>query len=166
MCRDRGIHRGHSGQYDTAYLPDDIFGRKNANIGFSVSYNTLSFPVFFINIMVSTMPFEFPTIIFHQFYQIFCFHSRDAIAIVGIDMEDDGEAIPEPAEVSAIKADSASFVFIFPSSHYILYAPYAHNSSAFIISKIFLYPLANATPFQMRVRQQAQIEKQQRGGKQ
>ncbi len=34
--------------------------------------------------------------------------ARDAIGIVGIDMEDDGEAIPEPAEVSAIKADSAS----------------------------------------------------------
>lgn len=34
--------------------------------------------------------------------------ARDAIGIVGIDMEDDGEAIPEPSEVSAIKADSAS----------------------------------------------------------
>lgn len=34
--------------------------------------------------------------------------ARDAIGVVGIDMEDDGEAIPEPTEVSAVKADSAS----------------------------------------------------------
>ncbi len=33
--------------------------------------------------------------------------ARDAIGVVGIDMEDEGETLPEPSEVSAIKADSA-----------------------------------------------------------
>ena len=33
--------------------------------------------------------------------------ARDAIGVVGIDMEDDGESLPEPTAVSAVKADSA-----------------------------------------------------------
>ena len=33
--------------------------------------------------------------------------ARDAIGVVGIDMEDDGEPLPEPTVVSAVKADSA-----------------------------------------------------------
>ncbi len=33
--------------------------------------------------------------------------ARDAIGVVGIDMEDEGETLPEPSAVSAIKADSA-----------------------------------------------------------
>lgn len=33
--------------------------------------------------------------------------ARDAIGVVGIDMEDDGEALPEPTTISEIKADSA-----------------------------------------------------------
>lgn len=33
--------------------------------------------------------------------------ARDAIGLVGIDMEDDGEALPEPTAVSEIKAESA-----------------------------------------------------------
>lgn len=32
--------------------------------------------------------------------------ARDAIGIVGIDMEDGGEALPEPTEVSAVKRNS------------------------------------------------------------
>lgn len=32
--------------------------------------------------------------------------TRDAIGVVGIDMEDDGESLPEPTAVSAVKADS------------------------------------------------------------
>ncbi len=32
--------------------------------------------------------------------------ARDAIGVVGIDMEDDGESLPEPTAVSAVKADS------------------------------------------------------------
>lgn len=34
--------------------------------------------------------------------------ARDAIGVVGIDMEDDGEALPEPTVVSEITADSAT----------------------------------------------------------
>lgn len=34
--------------------------------------------------------------------------ARDAIGVVGIDMEDDGEPLPEPTAVSAVKADSAA----------------------------------------------------------
>lgn len=34
--------------------------------------------------------------------------ARDAIGVVGIDMEDDGEAIPEPTAISEVKADSAT----------------------------------------------------------
>lgn len=33
--------------------------------------------------------------------------ARDAIGVVGIDMEDDGEALPEPTAVSELKVDSA-----------------------------------------------------------
>jgi len=33
--------------------------------------------------------------------------ARDAIGVVGIDMEDDGEALPEPTAISEVKADSA-----------------------------------------------------------
>lgn len=33
---------------------------------------------------------------------------RDAIGVVGIDMEDDGEALPEPTAVSEVKTDSAA----------------------------------------------------------
>ena len=33
--------------------------------------------------------------------------ARDAIGVVGIDMEDDGDPLPEPTVVSAVKADSA-----------------------------------------------------------
>lgn len=33
--------------------------------------------------------------------------ARDAIGVVGIDMEDDGESLPEPTAVSEVKADSA-----------------------------------------------------------
>lgn len=33
--------------------------------------------------------------------------ARDAIGVVGIDMEDEGETLPEPSAVSTIKADSA-----------------------------------------------------------
>ena len=32
--------------------------------------------------------------------------ARDAIGVVGIDMEDDGEVLPEPTEISAVKTDS------------------------------------------------------------
>lgn len=32
--------------------------------------------------------------------------ARDAIGAVGIDMEDDGESLPEPTAISAVKADS------------------------------------------------------------
>lgn len=32
--------------------------------------------------------------------------ARDAIGVVGIDMEDDGEAFPEPTAVSEVKTDS------------------------------------------------------------
>lgn len=32
--------------------------------------------------------------------------ARDAIGVVGIDMEDDGEILPEPSAVSAVKTDS------------------------------------------------------------
>ena len=34
--------------------------------------------------------------------------ARDAIGVVGIDMEDDGESLPEPTAVSAVKADSVA----------------------------------------------------------
>lgn len=34
--------------------------------------------------------------------------ARDAIGLVGIDMEDDGEALPGPTAISEIKADSAA----------------------------------------------------------
>ena len=34
--------------------------------------------------------------------------ARDAIGGVGIDMEDDGESLPEPTAVSAVKADSVA----------------------------------------------------------
>lgn len=34
--------------------------------------------------------------------------ARDAIGVVGIDMEDDGEILPEPTAFSEIKADSAT----------------------------------------------------------
>ena len=34
--------------------------------------------------------------------------ARDAIGVVGIDMEDDGESLPEPTAVSEVKADSAA----------------------------------------------------------
>ena len=34
--------------------------------------------------------------------------ARDAIGVVGIDMEDDGEPLPEPTTVSEVKADSAA----------------------------------------------------------
>lgn len=33
--------------------------------------------------------------------------ARDAIGVVGIDMEDDGEVLPEPTAVSELKVDSA-----------------------------------------------------------
>ncbi|MCM1086968.1 MAG: type II toxin-antitoxin system HicB family antitoxin [Muribaculaceae bacterium] len=33
--------------------------------------------------------------------------ARDAIGVVGIDMEDDGENLPEPTAVSEVKAESA-----------------------------------------------------------
>lgn len=32
--------------------------------------------------------------------------ARDAIGVVGIDMEDDGETLPEPTAISAVKTDS------------------------------------------------------------
>lgn len=32
--------------------------------------------------------------------------ARDAIGVIGIDMEDDGEALPEPTSVSEIRTDS------------------------------------------------------------
>ncbi len=34
--------------------------------------------------------------------------ARDAIGVVGIDMEDDGEALPEPTVISQVKAESAT----------------------------------------------------------
>ena len=34
--------------------------------------------------------------------------ARDAIGVVGIDMEDDGETLPEPTPISKVKADSAA----------------------------------------------------------
>ncbi len=34
--------------------------------------------------------------------------ARDAIGVVGIDMEDDGEVLPNPTEVSEVKTDSAA----------------------------------------------------------
>ncbi len=34
--------------------------------------------------------------------------ARDAIGVVGIDMEDDGETLPEPTAISEVKADSAA----------------------------------------------------------
>ena len=34
--------------------------------------------------------------------------ARDAIGVVGIDMEDDRESLPEPTAVSAVKVDSAT----------------------------------------------------------
>lgn len=34
--------------------------------------------------------------------------ARDAIGVVGIDMEDDGESLPEPAAVSEISTDAAA----------------------------------------------------------
>lgn len=33
--------------------------------------------------------------------------ARDAIGVVGIDMEDDGETLPEPSDVSKVKSDFA-----------------------------------------------------------
>lgn len=36
--------------------------------------------------------------------------ARDAIGVVGIDMEDDGESIPEPTAISEVKADSATYI--------------------------------------------------------
>ncbi|MEZ3486946.1 MAG: type II toxin-antitoxin system HicB family antitoxin [Lachnospiraceae bacterium] len=36
--------------------------------------------------------------------------TRDAIGIIGIDMEDDGETLPEPTVVSEITADSESSI--------------------------------------------------------
>ena len=36
--------------------------------------------------------------------------ARDAIGVVGIDMEDDGESLPEPTAVSEVKADSTDIV--------------------------------------------------------
>ncbi len=36
--------------------------------------------------------------------------TRDAIGIIGIDMEDDGEALPEPTVVSEITADSEASI--------------------------------------------------------
>ena len=30
--------------------------------------------------------------------------ARDAIGVVGIDMEDDGEVLPEPSEIASVKA--------------------------------------------------------------
>ena len=32
--------------------------------------------------------------------------ARDAIGLMGIDMEDDGEALPEPSELAAVQADA------------------------------------------------------------
>lgn len=34
--------------------------------------------------------------------------ARDAIGVVGIDMEDDGEALPDPTAISEVMADSAA----------------------------------------------------------
>lgn len=34
--------------------------------------------------------------------------ARDAIGVVGIDMEDDGESLPEPTAISDVKADSTA----------------------------------------------------------
>lgn len=34
--------------------------------------------------------------------------ARDAIGVVGIDMEDDGESLPEPTAISGVKTDSAT----------------------------------------------------------
>ena len=34
--------------------------------------------------------------------------TRDAIGVVGIDMEDDGEVLPEPTAVSEVKVDTAA----------------------------------------------------------
>lgn len=34
--------------------------------------------------------------------------ARDAIGVVGIDMEDEGESLPEPTAVLEVKADSAA----------------------------------------------------------
>ena len=34
--------------------------------------------------------------------------ARDAIGVVGIDMEDDGETLPEPAAISEVKSGSAA----------------------------------------------------------
>lgn len=34
--------------------------------------------------------------------------ARDAIGVVGIDMEDDGESLPEPTTISEVKADFAA----------------------------------------------------------
>ncbi len=34
--------------------------------------------------------------------------ARDAIGVVGIDMEDDGESLPEPTAVSEVRTDSAA----------------------------------------------------------
>ena len=34
--------------------------------------------------------------------------ARDAIGVVGIDMEDDGEVVPEPSEIASVKAERES----------------------------------------------------------
>ena len=34
--------------------------------------------------------------------------ARDAIGVVGIDMEDDGENLPEPTAISEVRTDSAA----------------------------------------------------------
>lgn len=34
--------------------------------------------------------------------------ARDAIGVVGIDMEDDGEVLPEPSEIASVKAERES----------------------------------------------------------
>lgn len=45
--------------------------------------------------------------------------ARDAIGVVGIDMEDDGEALPEPTVISEVITDSADTVTLVVWSRFL-----------------------------------------------
>ncbi len=38
------------------------------------------------------------------------FMARDAIGLIGIDMQDDGEALPEPSNMISVKSDASDIV--------------------------------------------------------
>ncbi len=47
--------------------------------------------------------------------------ARDAIGVVGIDMEDDGESLPEPTAVSEVRTDSATDIVTLVDVDFIEY---------------------------------------------